>query len=298
MKKIKIIIKIYYETKKNIKYTVNYLLKDEDTDDTNNEKLEESKIVDDAKFKEIINAEDEEVDISGYKVVGYNKYRLVIGTDETENILNIYYEIDDGSTKVINYKVEYYKDNVLVEEDTQIYQKVVQVLEPDELEVVEIDKEKYEGYNFIKTDPEEIPEKIENDSTIKVYYDIRKDLKYTVNYLLLDEDVNDTNNVKLHESKEVDKQTYDEIINAEDEAIEILGYKVVGYNSEVIKLKVTGNVINIYYEIDENQTKELKYTVEYYKDNKIVEEGTQIEKVTVKVLEPDELEVSEIDKEK
>ena len=36
------------------------------------------------------------------------------------------------------------------------------------------------GYKFIKTDPEVIPEEIMTGSIIKIYYEIRKDLSYTI----------------------------------------------------------------------------------------------------------------------
>ena len=107
-----------------------------------------------------------------YKVTGYSNNRIHLKVEG--NAINIYYEIDENQTKELKYTVEYYKDNELVEDDTQIETVTVQVLEPDELEVAEIDKEKYEGYNFIKTDPKDIPEKIQDGSVIKVYYESPK----------------------------------------------------------------------------------------------------------------------------
>ena len=98
---------------------------------------------------------------------------------------------DDGQTKELSYTVEYYKDGVKVDADTQTEKKTVQVLEPDTLTV---DKskintiDKYYGYKLEKTDPTPIPESIENEGVIKVYY-VKDDgqtqpTKYTVRYTI------------------------------------------------------------------------------------------------------------------
>ena len=47
-----------------------------------------------------------------------------------------------------------------------------------------------------------------------------------------------------------------------------------------------------HWEIDESQTKELSYTVEYYKDGKVVSGDTQTETNTVQILQPDTLTVN------
>ena len=52
------------------------------------------------------------------------------------------------------------------------------------------------------------------------------------------------------------------------------------------------NVIKVYYVIDEENTKELSYIVEYYKDGNKVEEDTETERSTVQILQPDTLEVN------
>ena len=100
-------------------------------------------------------------------------------------------EIDDGQTKDLSYTVEYYKDGVKVDADTQTETKKVQVLEPNTLTV---DKskinttDKYYGYKLEKTEPTPIPESIEDKGTIKVYY-VKDDsqtqpTKYTVRYTI------------------------------------------------------------------------------------------------------------------
>ena len=100
-------------------------------------------------------------------------------------------EIDDSQTKDLSYTVEYYKDGVKVDADTQTETKTVQVLEPNTL-TVDMSKinttDKYYGYKLEKTDPAPIPESIEDKGTIKVYY-VKDDsqtqpTKYTVRYTI------------------------------------------------------------------------------------------------------------------
>ena len=66
------------------------------------------------------------------------------------------------------------KDGNLVKEDTETIYETKQVLESDTLTVKseEINiKDKYIGYKFVKTNPELIPEVIENKGVIDVYYE-------------------------------------------------------------------------------------------------------------------------------
>ncbi|MBR2705437.1 MAG: hypothetical protein IKE91_08205, partial [Clostridia bacterium] len=115
---------------------------------------------------------------------------LTLRANEEYNVINVYYITDDTQQKDIGYIVEYYKDGVRVEEDTQIKTGKVQVLE----NTMEVDKDdinivdKYLGYKFDSSNPAPIPDTIENGGIIKVYYvfdeDATKELKYTVEYYL------------------------------------------------------------------------------------------------------------------
>ena len=49
--------------------------------------------------------------------------------------------------------------------------------------------------------------------------------------------------------------------------------------------------MKVYYIIDDENTKTLSYTVEYYKDGVIVPGDTQTETLTVQILEPDTIDV-------
>ena len=103
-------------------------------------------------------------------------------------------------------------------------------------EVITID-----GYVFNSVNPEELT--IGTDSNVmNIYYTKRTDLNYTVNYL-----EKDTNKV-LKDSKVVLNRTFEEVIKASNEVIEIAGYKFVKANPEEITIDVEGNEINLYYE--------------------------------------------------
>ena len=88
------------------------------------------------------------------------------------------YVKDENQTKYLSYTVQYYKDGELAETDT--FTESVWVNDTE----VPVDEEKinttdkYEGYSFEKTEPADLPETIEDDGVIKVYY--TKDPVYTV----------------------------------------------------------------------------------------------------------------------
>ena len=240
-----------------------------------------------------------EVDKTTINIVDkYNGYKLAEGvvipdTVNSGDTIRVDYVIDETQTKELNYTVEYYKDNVLA--DSEIKTVNVQILEPD---VIEVDKEsinivdKYFGYKYERTEPETIPNSVESGSTIKVYYVIdetqTKELNYTVEYykdnVLADSEIK-TVNVQILEPDviEVDKES----INIVDK---YFGYKYERTEPETIPNSVeSGSTIKVYYVIDVAQTKEVSYTVEYYKDGVLdtVETETRI----VHVLDSDEIEV-------
>ena len=88
------------------------------------------------------------------------------------------YVVDEGQTKELSYTVQYYKDNVLADTDTVTESVWVNdALVPVNEEKINTTN-KYEGYSFEKTEPADLPETIEDDGVIKVYY--TKDPVYTV----------------------------------------------------------------------------------------------------------------------
>ena len=90
---------------------------------------------------------------------------------------------DKQSTHKLKYTVEYYKDGVLVSDDTReierdvwINDDVIPVLDGD----IDTSEERYPGYHFTETDPKEIGETVKAGTTIKVYYKANTDTAYTV----------------------------------------------------------------------------------------------------------------------
>ena len=280
----------YYYRIKKYPYIVNYLLKDDDEDDTNNTVLHEQKADGETyDYGTIINAENEKLDIGGYKVDSITVECLKI--TEENNVLNIYYTIDNDQTKDIKYTVEFYKGDEKQELDTLEEEKTVQVLSTEELEVNKDNINiinKYTGYILDKlmlNDEEiaEIPDTVENNDIITVYY--KKDnFMYTVEYYfddVIDDDLT-----------EIDIADYGEIITEYTDKVKE-GYRL---KEEVLPLQITEdidtNIMKVYYVTDDSQTKDLSYKVEYYKEEELQVSDTTLKTITVQVLQPDTIEVN------
>ena len=268
------VIRVYYE-RNSYDYEVHYFFNGNE-----DESLIERKS---AKFNDVISTYTDKVK-TGYKLDRVENLPLTIKTKG--NVINVYYVTDETQTKELSYTVEYYKDGKKVDNDTQVINETKQVLESDTLTVKkgEINvTNKYVGYKFEKTNPETIPNSIDDKGVIKVYY-VKDMFEYTINYYY---------NGKIDNSKtESSKAKYETVISTYPDKKEV-GYKLE--KTENLPLTVTEdktkNVINVYYVTDETQTKELSYTVEYYKDGKKVANDTQVVKETKQVLESDTLTV-------
>ena len=211
---------------------------------------------------------------------------------ETRKVIKVYYVLDDSQTKEISYTVNYYKDGVLQTSDIEKITKTVQVLETTgKVDTSKINvTNKYFGYKFDKTNPSSIPEVFEDGDVIDVYYvtdeDKVKELTYTVEYyidgVLQTKDTQVvTKTVQVLESNNLTVNKSE--INTKDKYV---GYRFKESNPSIIPDEIkTGEVIKVYYILDESQTKEISYTVNYYKDG--VLQTSDIEKVTktVQVLE-------------
>ena len=103
---------------------------------------------------------------------------------------------------------------------------------------------------------------------IKVNYVIRKDLSYRVEYYF--------NNVIDDTLTEViNNQTYNSVVENYTDKVKV-GYKLDRVETLPMTIGVNENIVRVYYVTDEAQTKELSYTVEYYKDGVIAD--TEIER--------------------
>lgn len=183
------------------------------------------------------------------KYVGYKLEKTNPETIPSEinngGIIKVYYILDDGQTKTLTYTVNYYKDDNLVKEDTETIYETKQVLESDTLTVKseEINiKDKYVGYKFVKTNPELIPEVIENKGVIDVYYE-KDTFTYEVRYYF---------NRELDESL-TEKGTAlfgDKITSYTDKVKEDYTLETVENLPLVISEDESKNIINVYYKID------------------------------------------------
>lgn len=183
------------------------------------------------------------------KYVGYKLEKTNPETIPSEinngGIIKVYYILDDGQTKTLTYTVNYYKDDNLVKEDTETIYETKQVLESDTLTVKseEINiKDKYVGYKFVKTNPELIPEVIENKGVIDVYYE-KDTFTYEVRYYFnreLDESLTEKN-VALYGDK---------ITSYTDKVKEDYTLETVENLPLVISEDESKNIINVYYKID------------------------------------------------
>lgn len=224
--------------------------------------------------------------------------KIVISSSE-ENVIKVYYVTDNTQTKELSYTVEYYKDGKKVDNDTQVVTETKQVLESDTLTVKKSEinvTNKYVGYKFEKTNPETIPNSINDKGVIKVYYVFdesqTKELSYTVEYYKNGKKVANDTQVEVatvHVLEPNTLQVNQDKINIENKYV---GYKLEKTNPETIPSEINnGGIIKVYYILDDGQTKTLTYTVNYYKDDNLVKEDTETIYETKQVLESDTLTV-------
>ncbi len=326
------VIKVYYEKRNDLKYKIEYyysnVLKKELTEEISNQVFEDTITRENISSKIEKNmtkgyrlSRDEEIKDLGGKTAenGVVGTPLTIKVDENENIIKVYYEIDENQEKTLTYTVEYYKDETLDDTDTE--SKTVQVLQDDILEVNKDNIEtegKYPGYRFDRLtieypdgdeeeiDVSEIPDNVDDKTIIRVYYVKRTDLSYTVQYYY-------SNKIDSSLTEEVGNQTFENVITREMIQTGIDTNKKYGYrlakSEEIIDLgektadngvvgipltisaNVEENIIKVYYMPDEEQKKTLRYDVQYYKEEVEVTEDKITKEEEVQVLQPDTLDV-------
>ena len=244
------VINFYYTKRTDLSYTVNYI------EQGTNEKIADSKQVDNQTFKDSVT--EETIEISGYYAVEPTEQTITIEVEN--NIINFYYQ----KRTDIEYTVEYYYDNKLDNDKTEIYTATFKDV------IEEYEDKNITGYKFEKT--ENLPLTIfadEKDNVIKVYY-VKDTFKYNVEYYY-DGEINEG------ETEEYTATFQDEITEYEDK--NITGYKLE--KTENLPLTITenpdNNVIKVYYVKDT-----FNYTVEYYYDGKINDSKTENLQATFK----------------
>lgn len=210
---------------------------------------------------------------TGYFEKTVSPHPLRITDDPDKNIMKVYYE-----RETYDYKVEYYYDGEKnidkTEHLTAKYNDQISVY-PDK------NKPGYE-LQEVKNLDMFISDQIANN-VISVFY-VRAYFDYQIQYYY-DGLLDDT-------KTEYGKARYNDIISEYTNNIK-KGYKLdsrINYPMTIVDSNTT-NVMKIYYIIDPNNTKTLSYTVEYFKNGAEQELDTQVEKLTVQVLQPDTLPV-------
>ena len=238
---------VYWE-QATYKYKVNYY-----KDSVNGTLLGTSE--DEAVKNAKINASD--IDINKYKPTGYGN-----GTIETDmpytitgenDVINVVYKKRND----LSYTVEYYKEQNKISNDND--NTVNNQTFGNKVQEAEIDKNKYKpllGYKdgTIETDmPYEIKEE---DNVIRVCYVKRDDMSYTVKYL------DKANDEELLNSEVRDGKTFEEVYTetAKDAPY---GYKLVGNDTQEVKIDAEDKVVIFYYE----KRNDFSYTVMYLEED-------------------------------
>ena len=181
----------------------------------------------------------------GYEFEKTENCPLTIGTDESKNVIKVYYKKQTNLSYKVNY-LEQGTTNVLHEQKVQGEMTFDDVVKSED-EVIETN-----GYNYASADKETLTIGT-GENVINLYYTKQTNLSYKVNYL-----EQGTTNV-LHEQKVQGGMTFDEVVNSADEVIEINGYDYDSADKEELTIGTGENVINIYY----TKRNDLSYTVNY-----------------------------------
>lgn len=202
-----------------------------------------------------INSTD--IDINKYKPTGYGNG--IIETDMPytitgeNDVINVVYKKRND----LSYTVEYYKEQNKISNDND--NTVNNQTFGNKVHESEIDKNKYKpllGYKdgIIETNmPYEIKEE---DNVIKVCYFKRDDMSYTVKYL----DKN-TNN-ELYDSEIRKNKTFEEVYT-ETAKESPYGYRLVGNDTQEVKIDAEDKVVIFYYE----KRNDFSYTVMYLEED-------------------------------
>ena len=239
----------------------------------------------------------------GYKFEKTENLPLTITTDASKNVIKVYYVKDASQTKNITYTVKYFKDGAEVTADKQTVTKTVWVNDPSELTV---DKtainttDKYVGYKLDSAATGEIPTVVADGTVINVYYvkdELQtKEVTYTVKYFRDGVEVTadkQTVTKRIWINAPLEVEVNKTAINTTDKYV---GYKLdSAATGEIPSVVASGTVINVYYVKDASQTKDVTYTIKYYKDGEEQTEDTITVTKKVWVNDPSVIDVNKAD---
>ena len=240
---------------------------------------------------------------TGYKFEKTENLPLTVTTDASKNVIKVYYVKDSSQTKNVTYTVKYFKDGAEVTADKQTETKTVWVNAPSELEVNKTainTTDKYVGYKLDSAATGEIPTVVADGTVINVYYvkdELQtKEVTYTVKYFRDGVEVTAdkqtvTKRIWINDPLEVEVNKT--AINTTDKYV---GYKLdSAATGEIPAVVASGTVINVYYVKDASQTKDVTYTIKYYKDGDEQTEDTITVTKKVWVNDPSVIDVNKAD---
>ena len=255
-----------------------------------------------AQFNTKVNSYDPR-ESTGYKFEKTENLPLTITTDASKNVIKVYYVKDSSQTKNVTYTVKYFKDGAEVTADKQTETKTVWVNAPSELEVNKTainTTDKYVGYKLDSAATGEIPTVVADGTVINVYYvkdELQtKEVTYTVKYFRDGVEVTAdkqtvTKRIWINDPLEVEVNKT--AINTTDKYV---GYKLDSVaTGEIPAVVASGTVINVYYVKDASQTKDVTYTIKYYKDGEEQTEDTITVTKKVWVNDPSVIDVNKAD---
>lgn len=202
-----------------------------------------------------INSTD--IDINKYKPTGYGNGIIVTDMPYTitgeNDVINVVYKKRND----LSYTVEYYKEQNKISNDND--NTVNNQTFGNKVQEAEIDKNKYKpllGYKdgIIETNmPYEIKEE---DNVIRVCYVKRDDMSYTVKYL------DKNTNKELYDSEIRKNKTFEEVYT-ETAKESPYGYRLVGNDTQEVKIDAEDKVVIFYYE----KRNDFSYTVMYLEED-------------------------------
>ena len=218
---------------------------------------------------------------NGYEFEKTENCPLTIGTDESKNVIKVYYK----KKADLSYTVKYLEKgtNKKLHNEKTVENQTFGAEITSASEKIDID-----GYNYDSVEPEEKLTIGTGENVITFYYTKRTDLSYTVKYL------EKGTNKKLHNEKTVENQTFGAEITSASEKIDIDGYNYDSVEPEEKLTIGTGeNVITFYY----TKRNDLSYTVNYIdKDTgKAIINAKTVENQTFGAVIESEKEKIEID---
>ena len=307
-----LVLRLYYvidsSQTKNLKATVDYVLgsnvqsKDHKDLTATVQVLEPSTLsTAGVEEKSYIGWKLKEIQINGKKV------DELPATVSDKSAIVYYYEVDAEQTKDLKATVDYVLGSTVQNKDHKDLTATVQILKPSTLSTAEVEEKSYTGWklkeiqiNGKKVD--ELPATVNDKSAIVYYYEVdaeqTKNLKATVDYVL-GSTVQDKDHKDLTATVQVLEPSTLSTAGVEEKSYTGWKLKEIQINGKKVdELPATVNdksAIVYYYEVDAEQTKDLKATVDYVLGTEVQSKDHKDLTATVQVLEPSTLSTAGVE---